>query len=411
MAKLSSSNGIEKFPKLRFPEFKEPYEQCHIGDIYAERIERGASNMELLSVTMSDGVIPRSEIEDKDNSSQDKSNYKIVHKGDMVYNSMRMWQGANGISPYDGIVSPAYTVLMPKQRINNGYFAALFKNINMINEFRKNSQGMTSDTWNLNYPQIKTIKIRIPSIYEQEKISEMLGILEMRIASQVQLIDNLKKYKRGLSNKLFEDYANNWSIANFADVFKILQNNTFSRAELTCEETEILNIHYGDVLIKYGDILDLSKVCDVPFIKNNIAPKRYSETSYLKNGDVVIADTAEDYTVGKTIEIFSASGKRILSGLHTIPCRPLISFEAKYLGYYLNSYSFRKQILPLIQGTKVSSISKYELQKVKVKYPEQKEQKRIVSILSLIDEKICIAEHQLTALKICKDGLLQQMFI
>ena len=367
--------------------------------------------MELLSVTMSDGVIPRSEIEDKDNSSQDKSNYKIVHKGDMVYNSMRMWQGANGISPYDGIVSPAYTVLMPKQRINNGYFAALFKNINMINEFRKNSQGMTSDTWNLNYPQIKTIKIRIPSIYEQEKISEMLGILEMRIASQVQLIDNLKKYKRGLSNKLFEDYANNWTIANFADVFKILQNNTFSRVELTCEETEILNIHYGDVLIKYGDILDLSKVCDIPFIKNNIDLKRYTETSYLKNGDVVIADTAEDYTVGKTIEIFSASGKRILSGLHTIPCRPLISFEAKYLGYYLNSYNFRKQILPLIQGTKVSSISKSKLKKVKVKYPEQKEQKRIVSILSLIDEKIYIAEHQLTSLKICKDGLLQQMFI
>ncbi|WP_147639934.1 restriction endonuclease subunit S, partial [Ruminococcus bromii] len=220
-----------------------------------------------------------------------------------------------------------------------------------------------------------------------------------------------KKYKRGLSNKLFEDYSNNWIAAKFADVFKLLQNNTFSRAELTCEETEILNIHYGDVLIKYGDILDLSKVCDIPFIKNNIDLKRYSETSYLKNGDVVIADTAEDYTVGKTIEIFSASGKRILSGLHTIPCRSLISFEAKYLGYYLNSYSFRKQILPLIQGTKVSSISKSELQKVKVKYPEPKEQKRIVSILSLIDEKIYIAEHQLTFLKICKDGLLQQMFI
>ena len=367
--------------------------------------------MELLSVTMNDGVKPRSEIEGKDNSSEDKSNYKIVRKGDMVYNSMRMWQGANGISPCDGIVSPAYTVLMPKQEINNGYFAALFKSANLINEFRKNSQGMTSDTWNLKYPQIETIKIQIPSVSEQDKVSELFGVLDARIVAQAQLIEALKKYKRGLSNKLFEDYSNNWIAANFADVFKLLQNNTFSRAELTCEETEILNIHYGDVLIKYGDILDLSKVCDIPFIKNNIDLKRYSETSYLKNGDIVIADTAEDYTVGKTIEIFSASGKRILSGLHTIPCRSLISFEAKYLGYYLNSYSFRKQILPLIQGTKVSSISKSELQKVKVKYPEPKEQKRIVSILSLIDEKIYIAEHQLTFLKICKDGLLQQMFI
>ncbi len=154
--------------------------------------------MELLSVTMNDGVMPRSEIEGKDNSSEDKSNYKIVRKGDMVYNSMRMWQGANGISPCDGIVSPAYTVLMPKQEISNGYFAALFKSASLINEFRKNSQGMTSDTWNLKYPQIKTIKVLIPSVSEQEKVSELFSVLDARIAAQAQLVEALKKYKRGV---------------------------------------------------------------------------------------------------------------------------------------------------------------------------------------------------------------------
>ena len=110
-----------------------------IGDIYAERSERGAADMELLSVTMNDGVMQRSEIAGKDNSSEDKSSYKVVRKGDMVYNSMRMWQGANGVSPYDGIVSPAYTVLTAKLPICNDYFAALFKNYKLINEFRKNS--------------------------------------------------------------------------------------------------------------------------------------------------------------------------------------------------------------------------------------------------------------------------------
>ncbi len=169
MANVSSSNGLEKYPKLRFPGFEEPY----------------------------DGIIPRSEIEGKDNSSEDKSNYKIVHKGDMVYNSMRMWQGANGVSLYEGIVSPAYTVLMPKQPISNGYFAALFKSPNIINEFRKNSQGLTSDTWNLKYPQIKAIKVLIPSLSEQEKIADMIAILEKRIAKQAQLVDIFKKYKRG----------------------------------------------------------------------------------------------------------------------------------------------------------------------------------------------------------------------
>lgn len=159
--------------------------------------------MELLSVTMNDGVMPRSEIEGKDNSSEDKSNYKVVLTGDMVYNSMRMWQGANGISPCDGIVSPAYTVLMPKIPISNGYFAAFFKSPNLINEFRKNSQGMTSDTWNLKYPQIETIKVCIPALSEQNRVADMLGTLERRIAKQVQLVDNLKKYKRGAIKSVF----------------------------------------------------------------------------------------------------------------------------------------------------------------------------------------------------------------
>ena len=180
--------------------------------------------MELLSVTMNDGVMPRSEIEGKDNSSEDKSNYKVVLTGDMVYNSMRMWQGANGISPCDGIVSPAYTVLMPKIPISNGYFAALFKSPNLINEFRKNSQGMTSDTWNLKYPQIETIKVSIPALSEQERIADMLGTLERRITKQAQLVDSLKKYKRGVIQQAFSSRKektcfSKWEVSYFGDYF------------------------------------------------------------------------------------------------------------------------------------------------------------------------------------------------
>ena len=236
MANVSSSNGLEKRPKLRFPGFDEPYKQCRIGDIYAERSQRGASDMELLSVTMNDGVKPRSEIEGKDNSSEDKSNYKIVRKGDMVYNSMRMWQGANGISPCDGIVSPAYTVLMPKQEINNGYFAALFKSANLINEFRKNSQGMTSDTWNLKYPQIETIKVQIPSVSEQYKVSEMFSVLDERIAAQSQLVESLKKYKRGLVKALISGTVafagsenKHWETVSLAEIFTISAGGDIDR--------------------------------------------------------------------------------------------------------------------------------------------------------------------------------------
>ena len=126
-------------------------------------------------------VKKRADIDAKDNSSDDKSNYKVVCAGDMVYNSMRMWQGANGISPYDGIVSPAYTVLVPSAQLVKEWVAFSFKTPYMINQFRRYSQGMTSDTWNLKYGQIKDIRITVPCREEQEKIALFCSLLNMEL--------------------------------------------------------------------------------------------------------------------------------------------------------------------------------------------------------------------------------------
>ena len=411
MANVSSSNGLEKRPKLRFPGFDEPYKQYRISDIYAERSQRGASDMELLSVTMNDGVVPRSEIEGKDNSSEDKSNYKVVLKGDMVYNSMRMWQGANGISPCDGIVSPAYTVLMPKNQISNGYFAALFKSPNLINQFRKNSQGMTSDTWNLKYPQIAPIKVCLPTLTEQEKIADMLGTLDKRIARQTQLVDSLKKYKRGLSSLLFSKTLNEGCRSiSFANAFTLLQNNTFSRDDLSYDIDGVRNIHYGDVLIKYGTSVNIGDI-SIPCIKADRNIEKFSATSYLRNGDIVFADTAEDYTVGKATEIIGVTNQKVLSGLHTIPCRPHDSFAPLYLGYYFNSHYFRAQIFRMIQGIKVSSISKSEIVKTHILVPSYDEQMKIAAALNKVDGRIEREEATISALKKARCGLLQQLFI
>ena len=381
-----------------------------IGEVYAERSERGAEDMELLSVTMNDGVKMRSDIEGKDNSSEDKSNYKIVRVGDMVYNSMRMWQGANGISPWDGIVSPAYTVLKPRMPISNGFFAALFKTHRLINEFRKNSQGMTSDTWNLKYPQIETIKTCIPALAEQEKIADFLMALDQRIEKQRSLVEHLKKYKRGVSEQLFEQIKSKSTQHVFSSIFVLLQNNTFSRELLTNEETEMQNIHYGDVLIKYGSCVDIDKD-DVPYIKSDAPVDKFAPESYLMSGDIVIADTAEDYTVGKATEIINPNNKKILSGLHTIPCRPVMRFAPMFMGYYLNSSSFRSQIMPLIQGTKVSSIGKTQLMKTTVYIPPVDEQKRIADFLYSIDTKINLLSETADKMIQLKSAMLQQLFI
>ena len=382
MAKLSSSNGLEKRPKLRFPGFDEPYKQCRIGDIYAERSQRGASNMELLSVTMNDGVKPRSEIEGKDNSSEDKSNYKIVRKGDMVYNSMRMWQGANGISPCDGIVSPAYTVLMPKQEINNGYFAALFKSANLINEFRKNSQGMTSDTWNLKYPQIETIKIQIPSVSEQNKVSELFGVLDARIVAQAQLIEALKKYKRGAVAHILSGKSVAFAVTSSWTEHTLSELCTEFRSGRNISATLI---HQNGNYPVYGG--------------NGI---RGYCNQYSHDGEYVVVGR-QGALCGNVRLI---QGKNYLSE-HAIAVQANEANETKFLLYLLD---YMKLGQYSDQGAQ-PGLAVNKLLRLKCMVPDKQTQIKIASFLMSFDFQISTQERMLMLLNCQRRALLQQLFI
>lgn len=130
----------------------------------------------------------------KDNSSKDKHNYKVIKKGDVAYNSMRMWQGASGYSQYNGILSPAYTVITPCTNNNAIFFSYMFKRRKMIQTFQKNSQGLTSDTWNLKFPALSLIKVRVPKVREQAIISDTLKCLDATIALH-------QRNQKGLQNR------------------------------------------------------------------------------------------------------------------------------------------------------------------------------------------------------------------
>ena len=185
-----------------------------------------------------------------------------------------------------------------------------------------------------------------------------------------------------------------------------MQNNTLSRSELDTYG-KVLNIHYGDVLIKYGSVLDASDQTIPYIVPGNESPNYV----HLQDGDVVIADTAEDETVGKTTEIYNVLGSKIEAGLHTIPCRPMIPFAPKYLGYYMNTSCYHKQLIPLMQGIKVLSVSKGNISKTEISAPNTlEEQKKISSLLYLLDQRAAIQSKIIEALKKYKRGLLNQVF-
>ena len=187
--------------------------------------------------------------------------------------------------------------------------------------------------------------------------------------------------------------AFSWEQRKLGDIFDFLQNNTLSRAEL-CSETGIAkNIHYGDVLIKFGEYLDASS-SDLPYIPSQQIVDKF-KGSLLQDGDVIMADTAEDETVGKCTEIAGLEGFPTISGLHTIPLRPKEKYESGFFGYYMNSSSYHDQLLPLMQGIKVTSISKSAILNTDISYPsDNAEQAKIGKFFIRLDNLITLHQRE-----------------
>ena len=196
-----------------------------------------------------------------------------------------------------------------------------------------------------------------------------------------------------------------WQKVSFGKTFSFLKSSAFSRAQLNYRGGQIKNVHYGDILVKFPTILN-SCCNDVPYINPAEKTEKYD---LLQVGDIVIADTAEDLTVGKAIEISDVSNN-IIAGLHTIACRPQRKFANRFLGYYLNSKAFHNQLVPLATGIKVYSIIKSEIVKTRINVPCLEEQQKIANFFSTFDEKIELSERKLEALEQLKKGLMQKIF-
>jgi type I restriction enzyme S subunit len=184
-----------------------------------------------------------------------------------------------------------------------------------------------------------------------------------------------------------------WEQRKLGDAFDMtISNNTLSRAELNYDGGEVQSVHYGDVLIKYSAFID-AQHDEIPFITDGT--KEQYKAQLLQEGDIIFADTAEDETTGKAAEIGNLMEKSVVSGLHTIVCRPYEKKAKYYLGYYLNSESFHRQLLPLMQGIKVLSLSRANLSNTVIKYPvSEVEQARIGNFFRQLDNLITLHQRE-----------------
>lgn len=259
---------------------------------------------------------------------------------------------------------------------------------------------------------LSKILLQIPMRDEQNKIADALSDMDNLVVVLEKQIAKKKAIKQGAMQELLTGkcrlpgFSGEWETFVFGDLFDFISNNAFTRAQLS-DSGKVKNIHYGDILTKFGAYISADSN-EIPYIEREIDLSRFAEKSYLQSGDIVIADTAEDETVGKALEVINVECP-VLAGQHTLLCRPKVRFSEKFLGYYLNAACYHDQLLPFIVGTKVSSISKASVAQTRLAMPKYEEQQAISCILSDMDDDITELEKKLAKYRQIKQGMMQQL--
>ena len=390
-------------PNVRFKGFTDDWKQRKLGECFTERVE-SMPDGELISVTINDGIRKFSELGRHDNSNDDKSKYKKVCVGDIAYNSMRMWQGASGYSPYEGIVSPAYTVLSPNSGVNSKCLAYQFKLPGMIHTFQINSQGITSDNWNLKYPALSEIEIFV-STYEEEqaKIAEYFENFDRLITFHQQKITLLTKLKKAMLEKMFpkkgtvipefrfNGFANAWEQHKLGELY---QRNT--------ERNENL-IGYDKTI----SVATMSYKDD----GNGASESSLSTYKVLRVGDIAFeGHTNKQFRFGRFV--VNDIGTGIMSPRFSA-LRPLNEMPVNFWKQYIHSESVIRGILvkSTKAGTMMNELIIPEFLNQTIMVPSENEQAVIGQYFASLDNLITLHQRKIDKLKNLKKAMLDQMFI
>ena len=347
---------------------------------------------------------------------------RLAHTGDLFYQTVRPYQKNNYLFEKPDkhyVFSTGYAQLRP---FIDGYFLlSLVQNGQFVKTVLDNCTGTSYPAINAN--DLAEIEVFSPKDeQEHHQIGTYFRNLDNLITLHQRKYDKLTNVKKSMLEKMFpkngsnvpeirfKGFSDTWEQRKFDEVFDCtIPNNTLSRAELNYESGSVRNIHYGDILIKYGSVVDVQND-EIPFATGKSSDD--FKGALLQDGDIIIADTAEDETTGKACEIGNSQGLDVVSGLHTMVCRPRNKMALGYLGYYLNSDAYHHQLLPLMQGIKVLSLSRTNVQKTMVCYPKSKaEQQLIADCFRNLDNLITLHQRELEKLKNLKKACLEKMFV
>ena len=402
-------------PKLRFPAFLEcdKWEYVPLGKLFSERQEAGFSDLPLLSLMDKEGIVPQDETNRKNNSSADKSKYLRVVPGDIVYNTMRMWEGRSAHVGIEGLVSPAYTVCEPAEDTCSLFFAFYFKTAPLIRLFRQFSQGLVKDTLNLKYQAFSRIEVAYPKDEnEQQKIADCLTSLDELIAAQGRKVEALKTYKRGLMQKLFPREGETLPRHRFSEfrdapewaeqTLRSICNRIMDGTHFSPKTKEGPHPYLTSKNIRNGHI-DLSTISYISEEEHREiyarCPVKVDDVLLTKDGantgNCVINTLDYEFSLLSSVAVLRGDTARV---------------KQSFLYQTIVAERTQSIIINSMSGQAIPRITLEKLGNYVVQLPGLAEQQRIADSLSSLDARITAESAKLAALKTHKQGLMQQLF-
>lgn len=387
MANVSSSNGLEKRPKLRFPGFDEPWNTALLSDYFVKSTKKNSDGMisNVICNSAKQGLIPQREYFDKDIANSDNTNgYYIIESNDFVYNPRKSADAPYGpISSYQypeaGIVSPLYLCFRAKREINPLYFEWYFRSSAWHRYiYMSGDSGARHDRVSIKDDVFFAMPINVPSAKEQERISLFLDAIERRIETQRTLVETLKKYKRGVVRSLLSpEHCGlkevQWQCDTIGNLGFFIKGAPLSKADIS--ETGTPFILYGELYTTYHEVI-------TSVVRKTEAVVEQVYHSMV--GDVLIPTSGETSEEISTASCIMLPGVILAGDLNIFRSTKI---DGRIMSYMLN-HIVNGNIARVAQGKSVVHVQASEISKIKISYPDPETQIRIIKILEAISNRI-----------------------
>ena len=409
----NNENKKLNVPNLRFPEFEEEWEESSIGEMFDLYSGNTPSRLNKEHFKGTVNWISSGELKEhylsssKEQISEEAAkNLKLLPVGTFVIAIYGLEaegvRGTGSITQEPSTISQACMSFIPKGVIENEFLYSWYKKHGNVIGIRY-AQGTKQQ--NLSYDILEKFRIAYPNTKEQEKLNKFISLLDKRIATQNKIIDKLQSLIKGLEDNLLDNSL--WEKTYLRSFMQFFSTNSLSWEQLSYEEGEIRNLHYGLI---HGFQTRGINSASLPMIKNEAIPKQYT---LCQVGDVAFADASEDTgEIAKSVEFVETIEGDTICGLHTIHGRDIKNRTVVgFKGFAFNSRYFHNQIKRLAQGTKVFSITANNLSSCYVYLPDLETQKAIVKLLKAYEAQLIVSRKTLKQYENQKQYLLRQMFI